>query len=111
MPELAILSPQEASRIASLVGIGGKSGDTVIGLTAVRRCGPLAYLFTAPRLSEGTLRELSARRREGTVLYRVEAWEALAGVIGRSDTSVLGIKTGPLAQGIGCRLQDSGAGE
>ena len=111
MPELPALSLEEATRIAPLVGIGGKSGDTVIGLTALRRCGPLAYIFTAPRLSAGTLRELSARRREGTVFYQVEDWESLAGVLGRSDTSVLGIKAGSLAEGIGRLLQSSGAGE
>ena len=111
MPELELLSLAAATRIAPLVGIGGKSGDTVIGLTAVRRCGPLAYLFTAPRLSEGTLRELSARWREGTRIFRVEAWEALAGALGRGDTSVIGIKTGALAQGVERRLSESGAGE
>lgn len=71
----------------------------------------MAYVFAAPGLSAGTLRELAGWRRDGTRVYRVESWADLAGPIGRQDALVIGILPGPLAEGLGRRLQDLGAGE
>lgn len=111
MSELPLLGREEARAIAPLVGIGGKSGDTVVGLSALRRSRPLAYVFAAPGLAEGTLRELAGWGREGARVYRVETWAELAGPIGREDALVIGVKAGSLAQGLERRLQASGAGE
>lgn len=111
MSELLLLDAPAAKAIAPLVGIGGKSGDTVVGLSALRRSRPLAYVFAAPGLSAGTLRELAGWRREGTLVCRVESWADLAGPTGREDALVIGIRPGNLAEGVGRRLAASGAGE
>ena len=111
MSELPALGREEARAIAPLVGIGGKSGDTVVGLSALRRSRPLAYVFAAPGLGAGTLRELAGWRRQGTVIYSVEGWAELAGPVGREDALVIGIRPGPLAEGVGRKLGASGAGE
>jgi hypothetical protein len=111
LPELVALDRAQARAIASLVGIGGKSGDTVVGLSALRRSRPLAWVFAAPGLAEGTLRELAGWRGQGTVVCRVEGWEELAGGSGRPDARVIGVRPGALAEGIGRRLGPLGAGE
>ncbi|MCC7262890.1 MAG: hypothetical protein IT369_10245 [Candidatus Latescibacteria bacterium] len=111
MSELPRLDGARGRAIAPLVGIGGKSGDTVIGLSALRRNRPLALVFASPGLAEGTLAELAGWRREGALLFVVEEWEVVAGRVGRPDALVLGIRPGPLAEGIQRRLQSLGAGE
>lgn len=111
MSELTLLDGAQARAIAPLVGIGGKSGDTVVGLSALRRSRPLAWVFAAPGLSEGTLRQLAGWQREGTVLCQVEDWAELAGRLGRPDALVIGIRPGALAEGLKRRLQSLGAGE
>lgn len=111
MSELPQLGRAAARAIAPLVGIGGKSGDTVVGLSALRRSRPVAYVFAAPGLSAGTLRELAGWRGEGTRVYRVETWSDLAGPTGREDALVIGVKPGTLAEGLERRLQGLGTGE
>ena len=113
LPVLAVplLDQAAAKAIGPLVGIGGKSRNTVVGLSALRRSRPVAYVFAAPGLSAGTLRELAGWRHDGTRVYRVESWADLAGPIGREDALVIGILPGTLAEGVGRRLQDLGAGE
>lgn len=111
MSELVQLDGTQGRAIAPLVAIGGKSGDTVVGLSALRRSRPLAWVFAAPGLGAGTLRELAGWRREGTVVCRVEDWVELAGPLGRQDALVIGIRVGALAEGLKRRLQESGAGE
>ena len=111
MSELPSLDPAAAKAIAPLLGIGGKSGDTVVGLSALRRCRPLAYVFVAPGLGAGTLRELAGWRRQGTAVCRVEDWAELVGPVGREDALVIGIKPGPMAEGVRQKLRASGAGE
>ncbi len=111
LSELPRLDGPSARAIAPLVGIGGKSADTVVGLSALRRSRPLALIFASPELAEGTLAELAGWRREGALLFVVEEWEVVAGRVGRPDALVLGIRPGPLAEGISRRLQASGAGE
>jgi hypothetical protein len=111
LSELPLLDQAAAKAIAPLVGIGGKSGDTVVGLSALRRSRPVAYVFVAPSLGAATLREIAGWRRDGTRVYQVEAWAELAGVLGRADALVLGVKPGSLAQGLERRLQGSSTGE
>jgi len=111
LSELPELSREAACRIGPLVGIGGKSGDTVCGLSAVRRTRALAYVFVAAGLAAGTRRELSRLCRQGTRVFRVEGLEELTRAVGRAGVSVVGVKRGPLAEGIGRRLGESGRGE
>lgn len=111
MSETQRLGAEQVRAIAPLVGIGGKSGDTVVGLSALRRSRPLALVFAAPGLAQGTLAELTGWGREGAAVFRVEEWEELAGRLGRPDALVLGIRPGPLAEGICRRLGESGPGE
>lgn len=111
MSELILLDAAQARVIAPLVGIGGKSGDTVVGLSALRRSRPLAWVFVSPDLGPATLRELAAWRREGTAVCQVQDWRELAGRCGRPDASVIGVRPGALAEGVQRRLRDSGAGE
>ena len=59
------LDQAAAAAISSLIGIGCQSGDTVMGLSAVRRVRKLAWLFAAPDLAAGTWKELGRRRHEG----------------------------------------------
>ena len=59
------LDQAAAAAISSLIGIGCQSGDTVMGLSAVRRVRKLAYLFASPDLAAGTWKELGRRRRVG----------------------------------------------
>lgn len=106
--ELPELDPQAVARIAPLVRIGGKSGDTVCGLSAVRRARELAYVFVDAGVAEGTVRQL---RRQGAQVWVARAWEELAGSLGRAEVLVLGIKAGPLAEGIARRLAESGRRE
>lgn len=106
MSELPLLGRAAARAIAPLVGIGGKSGDTVVGLSALRRSRPVAYVFAAPALADGTLRELAGWRREGTVAFRVGDWAELAGPLGRQDALVIGVRPGALAEGLKRRLED-----
>lgn len=95
-------------RIAPLLGIGGQSGDTVCGLSAVRRTQALAYVFVAAGVAAGTVRQL---RRQGAQVLLVEEMEELTRALGRADVSVVGVKRGPLAAGIARRLAVSGGGE
>jgi hypothetical protein len=99
------LDAETAAQLASLVAIGRQSGDTVVGLSAVRRVKKLAYILVDFQLAAGTLRELEARQRQGTILFRVESIQVLSRAFGREDILVLGIKQGDLARGIAGRLQ------
>lgn len=111
MSELPRLDAVQGKAIAPLVGIGGKSGDTVVGLSALRRSRPLALLFASPALGANTLAELAGWRREGALLFVVEEWQEVAGRVGRPDALVLGVRPGSLAEGIQRRLQALGTGE
>ena len=102
MPEL---DAESAARLASLVAIGRQSGDTVVGLSGVRRTKGLAYVFADAGLAAGTWRELERLRRQGVRLFRLESLQVLTRSFGREDALVVGVKRGNLAQGIGGRLE------
>ena len=103
--EAELLDRAAAAAISSLIGIGCQSGDTVMGLSAVRRVRKLAYLFASPDLAAGTWKELGRRRRAGTRLFRVADFPRLTAAAGRGDLSVVGVKPGGLAAGIAERLE------
>ena len=98
------LDGEAAASLASLVGIGCQSGDTVMGLSAVRRARELAFVFADSAMAEGTLAELSRLRSSGTRVYRVTPLRQMTAAAGREDVLVLGIKPGSLADGISGRL-------
>jgi hypothetical protein len=99
------LGEQAVAGLASLVAIGRQSGDTVVGLSAVRRTEGLAWVFADERLAERTLRELAGREREGARLVAVGNMEVLTRKFGRQGARVVGVKQGSLARGIAGRLQ------
>ena len=78
--ETAELSEEAAAALASLVAIGGKSGDTVVGLSGVRRVRELAYVFVDGGIAANTLRELERMRRGGTEVFRVASLKRLTGI-------------------------------
>ncbi|NKB66886.1 MAG: hypothetical protein GKR89_07495 [Candidatus Latescibacteria bacterium] len=108
-PGLPRLNRDQAAALTSLVGIGCKSRDTVLGLSAVRRVKQLAYLFVSVDTAPGTVGQLAQLERQGTRLYLVDGMEALTRSCGRPDVLIVGIKPGGLAEGIGGRLQRAGA--
>ena len=103
--EAEFLDQAAAEAISNLIGIGCQSGDTVLGLSAVRRIRKLAYLFASADLAAGTWKELGRRRRAGTRLFRVADLPRLTAASGRVDLSVVGVKPGGLAAGIAERLE------
>ena len=107
MPEELALTSEIVARLAPLVSIGGKSGDTVVGLSAVRRVRQLAYIFVGANVAENTWTELVRRRSKATRVLRVPNAADLTAGLGRHDASIIAIKTGPLAKGIAGRLTES----
>ena len=101
------LEPTQAERLAPLLSIGGKSGDTVVGLSAVRRTRDLAFIFAGATVGENTWRELLQRESRGARVLRVEDMEVLTRGLGRTDASIIAIKSGSLAQGVAGRLADT----
>lgn len=101
------LQPAMAERLAPLLSIGGKSGDTVVGLSAVRRTRDLAFIFAAATVGGNTWSELQQRRSRGTRVLRVDDMTVLTRGLGRTDASIIAIKTGSLAQGVAGRLAES----
>lgn len=109
-PDLPRLEAARAAALASLVAIGARFGDTVVGLTAVRRAPDLALVLADARLASRTLHELAARRTTGTVVYLVDDLAVVAGVLGREEVRVLGVRPGSLADGLSARLRRSEPG-
>lgn len=103
--ELPRLEATRAAALASLVAIGARSGDTVIGLAAVRRAPRLALVLADARLAPRTLNELAARRAAGAAVYLVEDLSVVGGVLGREEVRVLGVRPGSLARGLFDRLR------
>lgn len=103
-PDLPQLDDVRARALASLLGIGCRSGDTVVGLSAVRRAGKLAYVFLSGDLAQRTLRELAGLQMQGTRVFQVVPIQALTRAFGREDAQVVGVKCGDLARGLEKRL-------
>ena len=102
------LAAQQATAIAPLLGIGCRSGDTVVGLSGVRRVENLAYIFADKNLAERTLRELQEQKNKGVRAFGVADFSLLTRVCGRDDARVVGVKAGSLAAGIEKRLIKEG---
>ncbi len=94
-----------SARLAPLVAIGCSSGDTVIGLSAVRRTRKLAFVLLDDQLAEGTRRELTALSRFGTQLLHLPSLVAVTRLFGREEVKVVGVKRGALARGIAAKLE------
>lgn len=107
MPADRTLEPTQAQRLAPLVSIGGKSGDTVVGLSAVRRTRDLAFIFAARDVAANTWRELLQRESRGARVLCLDDMTALTRGLGRTDASIVAIKAGPLAQGVAARLAET----
>ncbi len=104
---IADLDPVDAASVASLVAIGTQSGATVVGLSAVRRCVDLAFLFLDAELSPGTVSELVLRasRSNGSCqVFRLPDLTAITRGFGRVDARVVGVRQGDLANGIAGKL-------
>jgi hypothetical protein len=108
---LETLDIAQTAALASLLAIGCSSGDTVVGLSKVRRAEKLAYVFADAGLAARTLRELEDLQRRGARVFSVADFAALTGAFGREDASVVGVKPGDLAKGLGKRLQKTAAAE
>ena len=93
--------------MAPLIGIGCKSGDTVAGLSGVRRTRGLALVFVDAGLSPGTVAELRQLEHHGTRVLEVASTRELTARMGREDLSVVGIKRGALARGIERKLAEA----
>jgi hypothetical protein len=101
---LSELSPEALARAAPLAGIGRKSGDLVLGLSAVRRTDGLALILVESGISPRTLNELGRHRQRGVQVYQVQALLPLTAMLGRSDAHVIGVKRGALADGMMAKL-------
>lgn len=101
------LDSDAARRASRLIGVGASSGAVVLGLSAVRRTGKLALLFVDASVSANTQRELSRLERQGAQLFRCADILDLLQPLGRDDVSVVGVKSGPLAQGVLTALASS----
>jgi len=102
--EVPELSPEQVRRLASLVAIGRRSGDTVTGLSAVRRAGALAYVFADASLAAGTLAEMGRLASRGAQVWRVACLADMTREFGREDLLVIGVRRGSLADGVARRL-------
>lgn len=106
------VSPQILARASSLIGLGARSGDVVVGLSAVRRTRGLALVFMAETLSENTRTELARLEKQGARVFRSPSLAALTGAMGREDVSVAAVRAGAMAEGILARLySESGEAE
>ncbi len=100
------LSSTAAASLASLVGIGCQSGDVAMGLSAVRRAGNgLAFIFADAGIAPGTMAEVSRLHQRGTRVFRVSPLSQMTVSAGRSDVSIMGVKSGSLADGIRAKLE------
>jgi L-alanine-DL-glutamate epimerase-like enolase superfamily enzyme len=99
------LSSSAAAGLASLVGIGCQSGDVVMGLSALRRVNGLAFVFADTDIAPGTMAEVSRQQKSGTRVFRVSPLSQMTASAGRTDVSIMGVKSGSLADGIRARLE------
>ncbi|MEC8646242.1 MAG: hypothetical protein VXY00_04625 [Candidatus Latescibacterota bacterium] len=98
------LDAHRAAALSSLLAIGCRSGDTVVGLSKLRRCERLAYVFVDSSLAERTLREMAAWEERGARVFLVDEHVHLTEAFGRQDARVVGVHAGSLADGIAGRL-------
>ena len=102
--ELPRLNP--TAQLSALLGIGCRSGATVVGLSAVRRAKGLAFVFASSELAQRTLRELARLERGGTHVFQVQPMEVLTQGFGREDAQVIGVLRGDLARGLAKHIEE-----
>lgn len=100
---------QVRERIANLLGMARKSGQTVSGsnavLTALKASGEIAIVLLAEDVSSGIGEKVSARSRGKAVpVFRLFSKALLGKVTGKAERSVVAIKAGPLAETINTEL-------
>ena len=91
--------------ISSLVAIGCRSGDTVIGLSSLRRKKKVAMIFADKSIALRTFNELEVFTKDGFGVFRVNDMTPLTDRFGRVDVRVIGIANGSLADGIFKKLK------
>ena len=89
-----------ATRASRLIGVGARSGVVVVGLSGVRRTRELALVFLDASVSANTQREMTRLEGQGARVFRCAALADLTRSMGREDVSVVGVKAGPLAEGM-----------
>jgi len=104
-PTLTLLDEARARSLSPLLGIGCRSGDTIVGLSSVRRAAKLAFVFASGGLAPRTLRELAGLAGGGTRVYQVAEIAVLTRSFGREDAQVVGVVPGDLARGVNQRLE------
>ena len=102
--DLPHLNP--SAQLSALLGIGCRSGATVVGLSAVRRAKRLAFVFASSQLAQRTLRELARLERRGTRVFQVQTMEVLTQGFGREDAQVIGVLRGDLARGLAKHIEE-----
>ena len=75
-----------------------------MGLSAIRRTPSLAFVFAASYIATGTWEELIRLHHTGTHVFRVTDLALITAMAGRTDLSVIAVKTGSLADGIARKL-------
>lgn len=106
MSEQALPRLTPAAQLSALLGIGCRSGATVVGLSAVRRAKGLAFVFASSDLAPRTLRELARLERGGTHVFQVSAMKELTQHFGREDAQVIGVLRGDLARGLAKHIEE-----
>ncbi len=106
MSERVLPRLDPSARLSALLGIGCRSGATVVGLSAVRRARLLAFVFASSELAPRTLRELARLERGSTRVFQVQAMEVLTQRFGREDAQVVGVLRGDLARGLAKLLKE-----
>ena len=109
MSEQVLPRLNPTAQLSALLGIGCRSGATVVGLSAVRRAKGLAFVFASSDLAQRTLRELArlARmERGGTRVFQVQVMEVLTQSFGREDAQVIGVLRGDLARGLAKHIEE-----
>ena len=94
-------------RAAPLAGIGRKSGDLIVGLSAVRRTQHLALVIVEEGISRHTLSELARLAQRGTRVFQTPNLSPLTQAFGRTDLRVVAVKRGNLARGLMARLMQA----
>ena len=102
--DLPHLNP--TTQLSALLGIGCRSGATIVGLSAVRRAKGLAFVFASSDLAQRTLRELASLEHKGTRVFQVETMEVLTQGFGREDAHVIGVLRGDLARGLSKHIEE-----
>ncbi len=82
------------------MGVGAQAGTVVVGLSGVRRTRDLALVFLDASVSANTQGELAHLQSRGVRVFRCDDLSELTGSMGRQDASVVGVKVGPLAEGM-----------